>query len=287
MKRFCSWLIIITLFCASLTCAALADESKIPLFVNHVYRAILGREADESGLNSWTEHLTSGNKSASDIIQYFFDCDEFKSKSLDNEQLIDVVYKAMLDRAPDSEGKAGYVEKLNAGTSLSVIINGISASDEFRAYCASFGIDVSGNSSKDNGSGSSVPSGDADIDKITAFVTRCYQYILGRDPDPTGLEGWVGQLAGKRKNAAEIIDAFMGSPEFISYNVPNDQMVEILYNTMLDRASDPEGKRHWLNTLYAGNTYKNVINGFCAAPEFVNLCAIYGIPPVLLTPPVA
>ena len=115
--------------------------------------------------------------------------------------------------------------------------------------------------------------------KIEAYVTRCYQIILGRDPDEGGLKTWYNELNTGRKAAAEIIDQFVSSAEFTNKKVSNADAVEILYKAMLDRSSDPAGKADWVARLNAGQPLQAVINGFCGSGEFGNLCKSYGIKP--------
>jgi len=121
--------------------------------------------------------------------------------------------------------------------------------------------------------------GRKDPEKINAYVTRCYQIILGRDPDEGGLKTWYNELNTGRKAAAEIIDQFVSSAEFTNKKVSNADAVEILYKAMLDRSSDPAGKADWVAKLNAGQPLQAVINGFCGSGEFGNLCKSYGITP--------
>lgn len=250
---------------------SLADENLIRQYVARCYETLLGRSPDDNGLNDWSALLSSGQKSGSEIVLGFCDSQEFKSRSLGNEDLVEVLYLAMLGRPSDADGKNAWVSSLNAGASYRDIISGFCGSGEFKDLCARYGI-IPGSIS--SGSGPAV-----NIGKIRAFVSRCYNIILGREPDAGGLEDWTRLLASGEKTAAEIIDGFYGSAEFTSKNLGFEDVVEILYKTMLDRASDPDGKASWVNQMYAGCTYRHIINGFCGSSEFNNLCKQYGIKP--------
>ena len=48
-------------------------------------------------------------------------------------------------------------------------------------------------------------------DKIELFVTRCYQVILGRNPDEIGLNDWSNRLSTGQATAAEIVNGFVTS----------------------------------------------------------------------------
>ena len=45
------------------------------------------------------------------------------------------------------------------------------------------------------------------VDHLTAL----YRALLGRDPDPVSLDGWIGFIAAQR---AAVGGIFLGSPEF-------------------------------------------------------------------------
>ena len=53
--------------------------------------------------------------------------------------------------------------------------------------------------------------------------------------------------------------------------------MEIMYKTLLGRASDEAGKKDWVNRLNSGQTRDDVLKGFVYSPEFAKLCAEYGI----------
>ena len=265
-------------------CALADEDSLVRAFVERCYQVILGRSSDAEGLEHWTYQLYTGKKGASEIVAEFISSREFQAKSYSNSDLIDILYKAMLNRAPDADGKTHWLESMNAGSSYRQIISGFSSSTEFKDLCRRYGI-VPGSVSSGSSSApskaeepkASAPS--VDIEKIRAFVTRCYSVILGRSPDAHGLEDWTGQLATGKKTAAEIIDGFIGSNEFQSRHYNNDQVVETLYNAMLNRGSDANGKQYWVSKMNAGSSYKEIINGFCGSIEFRMLCSQYGITP--------
>ena len=113
--------------------------------------------------------------------------------------------------------------------------------------------------------------------KIEAFVKRCYQLILNRAADTGGLKGWSDALEGKTAAAAQIIDGFVRSPEYINRSLTSDQSVTILYKTMLDRDPDSGGLNYWTGRLDSGASPTAVINGFIDSGEFTQICNDYGI----------
>ncbi|MBO6214434.1 MAG: DUF4214 domain-containing protein, partial [Lachnospiraceae bacterium] len=62
----------------------ITDSSATSAFVSRMYSVVLGREADEAGLNDWVNRLSSGSANAVDIVQGFMCSDEYKNKGKSN-----------------------------------------------------------------------------------------------------------------------------------------------------------------------------------------------------------
>ena len=110
-------------------------------FVVRLYRNILGRDADPTGLNTWTKDLISG-KPACPVVEGFFYSNEFQNAGYSNDQFVEILYRTILGRESDAAGKADWVGRLNAGESKSRILAGFVYSNEFRELCAQYGIRV-------------------------------------------------------------------------------------------------------------------------------------------------
>ena len=117
-----------------------ADE-KIKAFVQRCYRIILNREPDEGGMNTWFNELKSRRKAASEIIDRFMNSPELSGKNYSHSDSVEILYKAMLGRSSDATGKAHWVAKLENGQPFAAVINGFCISPEFKAICASYGIE--------------------------------------------------------------------------------------------------------------------------------------------------
>lgn len=83
-------------------------------FVQSLYEAALGREADEAGLNNWVSQLFNG-ASRAEIAQAIVGSAEAASKA--NSDFIDSLYQSALDRTADDAGKAHWAAQLEAGAS--------------------------------------------------------------------------------------------------------------------------------------------------------------------------
>ena len=240
-------------------------------YVERCYDKLLGRKGDPAGITNWVNELISGRATGASIVSSFINSQEFLNKKYSNDKVVDILYWAMLNRAPDAPGKAEWTGYLNDGVSYDFVINGFSGSYEFYKLCNSYGVTP--------GSIALTQNRDKNV-KVTAFVTRCYKIILERTPDVGGLNGWTGQLLAKTKSGAEIVDSFINSIEYRGRGLNIPDQIEILYKTMLGRASDPKGKSDWVNALSNdGVSLRCIVNGFAGSKEFKRICQDYGINP--------
>ena len=106
------------------------DESN-GTFVENLYEAALGREADEAGLQNWVSQLFNG-ASRADIAQAIVGSAEAASKA--NSDFIDSLYQSALDRTADDAGKAHWAAQLEAGASQADVAIAIVGSEEAVAH---------------------------------------------------------------------------------------------------------------------------------------------------------
>ena len=115
-------------------------------------------------------------------------------------------------------------------------------------------------------------------DKITNFVTRMYQQCLSREPDDSGLAGWVEQLESGQMNGAQIAEAFVFSNEMLNKNLSHEEFVKVLYRAMMGREADEEGLNGWMKELTNDySTRSEVTKAFVESAEFTAICESYGI----------
>ncbi|MBH3350804.1 DUF4214 domain-containing protein [Pseudomonas putida] len=115
----------------SVSAEAQALDASNGTFVENLYEAALGREADEAGLQDWVSQLFNG-ASRADIAQAIVGSAEAASKA--NSDFIDSLYQSALDRTADDAGKAHWAAQLEAGASQADVALGIVGSDEAVAH---------------------------------------------------------------------------------------------------------------------------------------------------------
>ncbi|MGE8048816.1 DUF4214 domain-containing protein [Pseudomonas monteilii] len=96
-------------------------------FVNDLYVNVLGREAEEAGLNNWVDALFNG-ASRADVAKAIVGSAEASDKS--NSDFVDALYQSALGRTADEAGKAAWTEALAAGVSHADVALGIVGSAE-------------------------------------------------------------------------------------------------------------------------------------------------------------
>lgn len=248
---------------------ALSSTDPVKAFVGRFYLYILGREADASGLEAWTNNLKSGKEDGVAVGAGFIESAEFKGRNLSDEEYIKVLYKAFFDREADSSGLESWKKVLNEGLTRRQVYRGFAESQEFAKICSQYHINqgkVVMSAYKDQNEG------------VTKFVYRCYSLCLGRIPDEGGLEGWCKAIITGSNTAKQAAYGFVYSDEFKNRNFSDEEYVEILYRVFMGREADGAGLNAWVNVLQERSRL-HVFNGFADSQEFRDLCAGYGINP--------
>jgi hypothetical protein len=95
----------------------------------------------------------------------------------------------------------------------------------------------------------------------TAFVAALYRDLLGREPESTGLSGWV-QALDSGVSPAEVVRLIWASPEH------RGRQVDGLYATYLHRTADPAGRAAWVQAFLNGADETAVAVGFLTSDEY-------------------
>lgn len=244
-------------------------KSGVTEFVERLYEGVLGRKADEDGLDGWVSALENGEATAADVGVGFIFGEEYESKNVSDEKYVDMLYHVLFDREPDAEGKAQMLELLSNGVSRKYIYAQFIESNEFISMCEKYEILP--------GSVTLVDACDQNVG-VTGFVARCYEKILGRTFDRDGLNNWCTVLLNGEKSPAEVAaDGFLNSEEFISKALSDSEFISVLYRTFLNREPDSEGLSNWLTELAEGMSKDYVLHGFAESQEFTDLCSQYGM----------
>lgn len=254
-----------------------SDNNAVRDFENRLYTLVLGREAEEKGLESWTNALISKQSNGVDAGYGFVFSDECKQKNLSNDDFVEILYNTFMNRVSDEGGKTAWVSQLNAGVEREKVFEGFIYSAEFADICADYGINVGSTSDVGALVNALTHYRNQNAD-ITKFVARCYTEAMGRDYEPDGLEAWCKVIIEKSNTPKQVAQNFIFSEEFILKNLSDEEYVQILYRTFMGREADEGGLAAWVNVLESGREDRaKVLEGFSDSVEFAEILASFGL----------
>jgi hypothetical protein len=202
-------------------------------FVSEVYRNLLDRQVDPTGLGNFGGGLDSGALTRQQVALGVETSLEFLTDQVEG------LYQKYLGRAADSLGLSNAVTALSAGASLEEVAAGLIGSPEFLL---------------DNGN------------NTTGALQALYELALGRAIDSTGLSNASAALAG----GASLTDVALGVLTSSEYRT---LLVQGYYTQFLERQADSVGLANAMAALNAGASDQQVIAGIVSSDEFFNKTA--------------
>ena len=113
---------------------------------------------------------------------------------------------------------------------------------------------------------------------ISHFVENLYLVALDRQFDVDGRQYWVNQIMNNQ-SGSQIVLGFLGSQEFISKNLSDEEYVTYLYRIFFDREPDAAGLENWTRALATGSSREDIVAGFAGSQEWLTYCALYQVNP--------
>jgi predicted thioredoxin/glutaredoxin len=224
------------------------ERSHAPGLVRDVYLGILGREPDPETVKQHTEALAEKTETLRGIVAATVGSDEFKEKTVQllAPDLVRQLYFGILGREPDPEGFQHHTEALaEKRETFQDIAAGMAASDEFKGRAAQL---------------------------VTPDLVReLYLGILGREPDPEGLDHHTRALVEKRETFQELAAGMATSDEFKgkAAQLLTPDLVRDMYLGILGREPDPEGFKHHTEALAEKReTLQDLAAGMAGSEEF-------------------
>lgn len=150
------------------------------------------------------------------------ECDDFTDDG--NGAAVRLVYLELLRRCPDQAGYDYWVGALDDGVSREQFARRISASLEAREV----------------------------------IVDDAYQLMLGRRAEPSGREFWARRLANGRYDT--LLADLAASSEFRALaGGTNEGFVDRVYERLLGRSADSDGKWYWMVRLNSGVSRRQLV----------------------------
>lgn len=236
--------------------------------VDRLYLAYFERVPDAAGQAFWQASLANG-MTLSAISEQFVNSPEFTDLygGVDDARFVQLVYRNVLDRAPDDDGLNHWIDQLQRSVlSRGDVMLAFSDSAEFKEETGIIGLPPFGQDGRS--------------------VERLYLAYFDRTPETQGLAFWNSELDGGLSLAA-ISQAFAASPEFeATYGELSDAaFVELVYVNVLDRHPDDGGLAHWVSQLNSRAVDRGgVMLAFSDSPEFKDETGIFGPRPEVESP---
>lgn len=229
----------------------------IKSLVRQFYLAFHNRNADEDGLNYWSNEIYNSKQTVSQVLLNFIYSDEYDMKNKSNSDYVIDLYEGLYNRYPDNSGLSYWVNELNLGENRVNILSNVFNSNEFQGRLNDIGIKNKGEITYINDNG-----------KVKFLVNQFYKGLFNRTSDEDGLNYWTNEIVESKYTVAQVLEIFINSDEFISKKYNNKQYVECLYKTLLGRDADKEGLNYWTSILESGNSKKFVLANNFQSKEF-------------------
>ncbi len=197
-------------------------------FVIALYTDFLGRPPTDVERTSTAQQIDSGVLTRPEAAVGVSRTYEFAA------EVVNRFYRTMLGRDGEPTGVDYWVNEIRSGHRTEAQVAGqILASDEFF-----------------DGAGGGT---------VNGFVTALYTRVLGRAPDPDGLNYWVQRAASYGRY--DVAASFYQTPEALYGRV------SVLYESLLGRLPDPGGAQYWAGRLAAEGDIA-VAAALAGSPEY-------------------
>ncbi len=109
-------------------------------FATRLYTTCLGRDADQGGLNDWSNQLANMQISGSEAAHGFFFSEEFNNAGISDSEYVMRLYRTFMGREYDQGGYDNWMAALASGQSREFVFQGFAGSAEWAGICADYGI---------------------------------------------------------------------------------------------------------------------------------------------------
>jgi hypothetical protein len=247
--------------------AALAPaEGRMPLLLIHetfdpvierAFRAVLNRAPSDFELRRYRILMQGYNWTEADVRRDLRERSDYRGlkmrRGMTAEAMVQHAYQEILGRDPDPNGLRNYTGKiLNEGWSESDVRTALRRSDEYAAAAA-------------------LRFRTASADRI---IRHAYMDVLGREPDPAGLESYRRNILEEGWDEYDVRRALIRSPErrekrlAVSMQAAED-MVRRAYRTVLNREPDAGGLANYTaKVLYDGWNEDDVVRALRESDEY-------------------
>lgn len=195
-----------------------AQTTKDATAIDQIYRDVLGRSADSSGLGYWNSQVQDGTMTIAEVT---------KAITQSPENVIQDLYTSTLGRAADASGLAYWTAQVNTGrTDIAGVTAAFQQSAEYTSTHATAPIvNAATMGIAPQPPNSPAPAATpAPIQSTPVFtqptmpagnsaIMDAYVQILGRSADDGGLSYWSGQVSSGAMTVDDVRNALSASDE--------------------------------------------------------------------------
>ena len=113
---------------------------QVTAFVSRCYLYALNRQAEQEGLNNWTNTILNKAQTPQQVAHGFVFSQECINRNLNNRAFVEMLYRLYMGREPDEPGLNNWKSALDSGTSREKVVQNFSQSQEFRSIVAGYGL---------------------------------------------------------------------------------------------------------------------------------------------------
>ena len=115
-------------------------NNSIRAFAERLYTTVLNRNAEQDGLNYWSDMIASGSVTGTNAAYNFVFGDEFVKADVSNGEFVKRLYRLFMDREADQGGYDYWMSRFDNGASRQEVFSSIAGSEEFGKICDNCGI---------------------------------------------------------------------------------------------------------------------------------------------------
>ena len=109
-------------------------------YVERCYATVLGRKADQGGLNYWTGLVLNGTLTPEQVAERIVFSVESRGYNVSNQDFVKMLYATYMGRTEDTVGFNYWAKLLSSGTSREAVASAFGRSTEFKLIVKSFGL---------------------------------------------------------------------------------------------------------------------------------------------------
>lgn len=250
------------------TCIVVVKEEEesrknVESYVNGLYSAVTGTNADADALKSYTDRLM--NRSMNGVMTAYEILNKNISKEESAQDVVKKMYKALLDIDENDINYAQldrYVMNIDAGMSRWKVFADIVNDVQFDYRCYDFDIETGKVTDVSALSNLSMQSYNRNSDS-TYSVVSAFNYMLDRVPTNEELKNYCSDLLAGKTDKKDIVESFSELTEFKNRELTYEDKIDILYKLSGYEYVNPFVKKIWVKLIESGQcSYSQAIEQF-------------------------